>query len=163
MNSSGAVSPATRTVASTAPVMRPPRRWAVWAAGFAVLAVNPQDFTGLFDELRDSTSLLVSIAAGVTIARMEQAMPLARVVRVMPNTPCLVGEMAAGYAFGARVSEAVEKDPKLAARVRKLEQQYDNELINPGAAGEGSREDEGDDLIDEDEFVDEEDEDEDEG
>ena len=76
------------------------------AAQITVLAVKPQDFTALLGELRDSRGLLVSIAAGVTIARMEQAMPLARVVRVMPNTPSLVGEMAAGYAFGARVSDA---------------------------------------------------------
>jgi pyrroline-5-carboxylate reductase len=33
-------------------------------------------------------------------------MPRARVVRVAPNTPCLVAEMAAGYAYGRGVGEA---------------------------------------------------------
>jgi pyrroline-5-carboxylate reductase len=74
------------------------------AAELTVLAVKPQDFAAVMGDLRGSGALLASIAAGVTIARMEQAMPQARVVRVMPNTPCLVGEMAAGYAFGARVT-----------------------------------------------------------
>ncbi len=72
----------------------------------AVLAVKPQDFAALLGELADCEGLLVSIAAGVTLARMEQALPRARLVRVAPNTPCLVGEMAAGYAYGSRVGEA---------------------------------------------------------
>jgi pyrroline-5-carboxylate reductase len=78
----------------------------VSAAELTVLAVKPQDFAGVLGELREATGLLVSIAAGVTLTRMQQAMPRARVVRVMPNTPALVGEMAAGYAFGARVNAA---------------------------------------------------------
>ena len=42
------------------------------------------------------TALIVSIAAGVTVEKLlEAAGPGARVVRVMPNTPCLVGESAA--------------------------------------------------------------------
>jgi pyrroline-5-carboxylate reductase len=73
------------------------------AAQLTVLAVKPQDFAVVLAELADSPGLLVSIAAGVTLARMEQALPRARLVRVAPNTPCLVGEMAAGYAFGSRV------------------------------------------------------------
>jgi pyrroline-5-carboxylate reductase len=76
------------------------------AAELTVLAVKPQDYAGVMGELRTCGALLVSIAAGVTLARMQQAMPRARVVRVMPNTPCLVGEMAAGYAFGSRVNAA---------------------------------------------------------
>jgi pyrroline-5-carboxylate reductase len=67
------------------------------------LAVKPQDYSAVLLELRDTTALVISIAAGVTIARLEEALPGARVVRVMPNTPCLVGEMAAGYACGRRV------------------------------------------------------------
>jgi pyrroline-5-carboxylate reductase len=76
------------------------------AAQLTVLAVKPQDFAVLLAELAGSPDLLVSIAAGVTLPCLEQAMPRARLVRVAPNTPCLVAEMAAGYAFGARVSEA---------------------------------------------------------
>jgi pyrroline-5-carboxylate reductase len=74
------------------------------AAGTVFLAAKPQDYAGLLPELRGTDALVISIAAGVTIARLEQALPRARVVRVMPNTPCLVGEMAAGYACGQRVS-----------------------------------------------------------
>jgi hypothetical protein len=85
-----------------------------------------------------------------------------RLAKILNQPIDLAGLREASNEWELKVSEAVEKDPKLAARVRKLEQQYDNELINPEAVGEGRREDEGDDLFDEDEFEDEDDEDEDE-
>ena len=69
------------------------------------LAVKPQIMPAVLSEIRDSDALFVSIAAGVTLATLEDALPAGRIVRVMPNTPGLVGEMAAGYAGGARATE----------------------------------------------------------
>ena len=55
--------------------------------------------------------LIGSIAAGTRIEAIESALPEGtRVVRVMPNTPCLVSEGAAGYALG---KNATEEDGKL--------------------------------------------------
>jgi pyrroline-5-carboxylate reductase len=46
-------------------------------------------------------SLLVSVAAGVPISTYTQALGGdVRIVRVMPNTPCLVGVGASGYSLG---------------------------------------------------------------
>jgi pyrroline-5-carboxylate reductase len=70
------------------------------------LAVKPQDIQHVLAEIRNTERLVVSIAAGVPLVRLEQALSAARVVRVMPNTPCLVGAMAAGYTCGSRVSLA---------------------------------------------------------
>jgi pyrroline-5-carboxylate reductase len=50
-------------------------------------------------ELKPSLSknhLLISIAAGVTLVNLQRWAGEARVVRVMPNLPCLVGATAAG-------------------------------------------------------------------
>ena len=69
------------------------------------LSIKPQVMNDVLSELSGATGLLVSIAAGVRIGRVEQSVPGARVVRVMPNTPCLVGEMAAGYALGRSATE----------------------------------------------------------
>jgi len=45
--------------------------------------------------------VLVSIAAGVTLAQLEAELaPGARIVRVMPNTPALVGASASAFALG---------------------------------------------------------------
>jgi pyrroline-5-carboxylate reductase len=43
---------------------------------------------------------IISIAAGVSLETLESHLVGRRVVRVMPNTPCLVGEGAAGFALG---------------------------------------------------------------
>lgn len=56
--------------------------------------------------------LLISIAAGVTLAALEAAATENfRIIRAMPNTPALVGQGAAGYCLGTR---ATADDAKIA-------------------------------------------------
>ena len=68
------------------------------------ISVKPYTVAQVLEEMRPVLSkdtLVVSVAAGVTIATMEAAAgPGVPVVRVMPNTPCLVGCVAAGMAAG---------------------------------------------------------------
>lgn len=82
----------------------------VQSAQTLFLAVKPDQVAGVLAEVREpftTEHLLVSIAAGVPIAKMEGGLPLgARVIRVMPNTPALVGEAAAGYALGKAATAA---------------------------------------------------------
>ncbi|MFW6288374.1 MAG: pyrroline-5-carboxylate reductase [Spirochaetota bacterium] len=66
------------------------------------LAVKPQVIESVLPEIAETDALVVSIAAGIRVSQLESALPAARVVRVMPNTPALVGEMAAGYSPGSR-------------------------------------------------------------
>lgn len=75
----------------------------VLAAGdLIVLAVKPQTMPAVLSELRqllDARHLIVSIAAGVTLQQLHEGLGRdCRLIRVMPNTPCLVGASAAGYA-----------------------------------------------------------------
>jgi pyrroline-5-carboxylate reductase len=78
------------------------------AADVLVLAVKPDQVPPVLAELRadfQPRHILVSIAAGVTLAKLEGALPGgARVIRVMPNTPALVGASASGYAVGAKAT-----------------------------------------------------------
>ncbi len=76
----------------------------VQASDIVILAVKPQVMDGVLRELAGAVpgeTLWVSIAAGVPIHRIESLLPEgARVVRVMPNTPCLVGQAASAYSGG---------------------------------------------------------------
>ena len=75
-----------------------------------VVAVKPQGFSSLLKELKPvchSEMLLISIAAGISTAWIENLLiPGVRVVRVMPNTPALVGEGMAAVCAGAWAEEA---------------------------------------------------------
>lgn len=66
------------------------------------IAVKPQEIDMVLKEIGETERVVISIAAGITIKRIESSLPYARVFRVMPNTPCLVGEMAAGFAVGSK-------------------------------------------------------------
>jgi pyrroline-5-carboxylate reductase len=67
-----------------------------------VIAVKPNVVAHVCNEIREikNNALIISIAAGVPIKILETDLPGRRVVRVMPNTGCLVGESATGYAMG---------------------------------------------------------------
>ncbi|HBU04340.1 MAG TPA: pyrroline-5-carboxylate reductase [Acidimicrobiaceae bacterium] len=73
----------------------------------AVLAVKPQIAPGVFPDLAAvSVPRMLSIAAGITTAAMEAALPEGTVVvRSMPNTPALVGQGMAAIAPGAHAGD----------------------------------------------------------
>jgi pyrroline-5-carboxylate reductase len=67
-------------------------------AGILVLSVKPQNMPQVLDEIKGAigkNSLIVSIAAGITTKRIQKVLGSVPVVRVMPNTPALIGQGAA--------------------------------------------------------------------
>jgi pyrroline-5-carboxylate reductase len=73
------------------------------AADGTIVAVKPGDVPGLAGG--PPPGRVLSIAAGVTIATLEDVFPGAPVIRAMPNTPALVREGAAAIAAGTAASE----------------------------------------------------------
>jgi len=83
-----------------------------------VVAVKPDHVESLLKEIAPEVAehhVVISIAAGVTLSRIEGALHSGtRVIRVMPNTPALVGASAAGFALG---KFAKEGDAQLVTRL----------------------------------------------
>ncbi|MEW5785508.1 MAG: pyrroline-5-carboxylate reductase, partial [Bacillota bacterium] len=78
------------------------------------IAVKPQDIEGLLRLMHKEVKphqLITSIAAGVTIKFIEESLPPgSKVIRLMPNTACLVGEGAIAISAGHAVSEAEREE-----------------------------------------------------
>ncbi len=75
-----------------------------------VLAVKPQNMASLLSEIKphvQAKHLLISIAAGVTLQQLTDAVGAdRRIIRVMPNTPCLVGASASAFAASPHASKS---------------------------------------------------------
>jgi pyrroline-5-carboxylate reductase len=85
----------------------PSAAWAVADADVVVVAVKPGDVAATLETASaalGADTLVLSIAAGVTIATIEAIAPGRPVVRAMPNTPALVGIGASAIAGGAHAS-----------------------------------------------------------
>lgn len=67
-----------------------------------VLAIKPQLVPQILGTLKTDVAgkLVVSIIAGLTLAKLQEALGTNRIVRTMPNTPALVGAGATAYAMG---------------------------------------------------------------
>jgi pyrroline-5-carboxylate reductase len=79
-------------------------REAVRGARVVLLGVNPAMVPELLREIAedlDADAIVVSVAAGVTIATMESLVS-GSVLRAMPNTPAVVGKAVTGVAAGTR-------------------------------------------------------------
>ncbi len=81
------------------------------------VAVKPQSLPVVLTEIQglvEERHLLISILAGIPLKTFDAKLGSGRrLVRVMPNTPCLVGESASGFALGGMAtpedSELVNK------------------------------------------------------
>jgi pyrroline-5-carboxylate reductase len=87
-----------------------------------ILAVKPDQTGTVLADIRDQFSekhLLISIAAGVPLAKLEAALgSAARLVRVMPNTPALIGASASAFAVAkSALPEDAEMTQKLFSSV----------------------------------------------
>lgn len=83
--------------------------WVVGDADVVIVAVKPSDVASVLEVAAPTLpdgALVLSIAAGVTIAELERLAPGRPVVRAMPNTPALVRRGAAAIAAGTNATDA---------------------------------------------------------
>ncbi|MGH9406296.1 MAG: pyrroline-5-carboxylate reductase [Terriglobia bacterium] len=93
-------------------------REAVTGASLVLICLKPQQVRGFLGEVKRALrkdALIISAAASVTTAMIERELPFpARVVRAMPNTPCLIRH---GMIAVARGRNATDADVNTATRV----------------------------------------------
>ena len=76
-------------------------------ADVIVIATKPMYVLNVIESIKsvlDSNKLLISIAAGVSTSKINTILPEHRIVRVMPNTPALLGVGMAGVAAGVNAT-----------------------------------------------------------
>jgi pyrroline-5-carboxylate reductase len=76
---------------------------AISGCGVVLLCTKPHDVRAVLKSLAEDGSerLIISIAAGITLAALEEAAAAkTRIIRCMPNTPALVGKGAAAFCLG---------------------------------------------------------------
>ena len=78
-----------------------------WASAVVLLAVKPQQLEAVAAAApapaAGQAPLLISVLAGVTVARLQRLFPSWRIVRAVPNTPALVRAGLTGLAWGEGV------------------------------------------------------------
>lgn len=89
---------------------------AVKNSDIVFICVKPQDIDAVLDEIKNAVKnqLIVSIAAGIKLKHLENKLKNKRIIRVMPNINCLVGEMAAGFSAG---KNATKEDVKVVSEI----------------------------------------------
>lgn len=105
-----------------------------------ILSVKPQVVPKVLPDLKASNKLLLSIAMGISLKTLEKALPAGvPVIRVMPNTPALVGCGATVFSRGSSAGDKeAEIAEKLFSAVGFCEEVPEN-MIDPvtGLAGSG--------------------------
>lgn len=81
----------------------------VTQADFVIVGVKPPIICQLLAKIAphlNSSTVIVSIAAGITLASLQKVLPeKQKVIRVMPNTPCLIGQGMTSISVNSYISE----------------------------------------------------------
>ena len=111
------------------------------SADVVVLSVKPQNMDEVLGQIKGTLkdgSLVITIAAGITTAKISAVLDEVPIIRVMPNTPALVGEGARAL-FAKNVSgEAMALATKIFGAVGKAVVVDREELIDTVTAVSGS-------------------------
>lgn len=110
---------------------------------FIIIAVKPQDIDSVLEEIGPKLSedqILISIAAGVTLDYIKKFISKnIGLIRVMPNTPALVGEGVSAIAHNKKITENdlkyVKKIFNSVGKVVELEEKHIDAVT--GLSGSG--------------------------
>lgn len=112
------------------------------SSDIVILAIKPQSMAAVLEELsraRTDGTLVISIAAGITTAAIEGALGAkAAVVRVMPNTPALIGEGMSIWARGRGLGDEGANYTRCILRALGKELEVGEELMDAATALSGS-------------------------
>jgi pyrroline-5-carboxylate reductase len=106
-----------------------------------VLSVKPQNMTEALESIKDSigaVKLFISIAAGIKVANVTEVLGDIAIVRVMPNTPALIGEGASALFANDKAKPMLEKAMAIFSAVGKAVVVEDEDLIDAVTAVSGS-------------------------
>jgi len=106
-----------------------------------VLSVKPRNIPDVLPEIEESLTpdtLLISIAAGIRIADITAILPGTPVIRVMPNTPALIGQGAAALVANKEAAGKLQTALAIFSAVGKAVVLEDESLMDAVTAVSGS-------------------------
>jgi pyrroline-5-carboxylate reductase len=110
-------------------------------ADILVLSVKPQNMTDALQSVKDSVkpdTLVISIAAGIKTANIVDVLGDIAIVRVMPNTPALIGEGAAALFANKKAAAKLEKAESIFSSVGEVVVIDNEDLMDAVTAVSGS-------------------------
>jgi len=106
-----------------------------------VLSIKPQNMNDALESIKDTISsetLVISIAAGIKIEKIAAVLGDMAIIRVMPNTPALIGEGASGLYANEQAKSLLEKAVSICSSVGKAVVVDNEDLIDAVTAVSGS-------------------------
>jgi len=106
-----------------------------------VLSVKPQNMAEALQGIEEAVRpdvLIISIAAGIKVAKIADALGDIAIVRVMPNTPALIGEGASALFANEKAKPMLDKAMTIFSSVGKAVIVEDENLIDAVTAVSGS-------------------------
>lgn len=85
-------------------------------SNYIFIAVKPQFLQDVFDEIKDSipsTSVVISMAAGIPLKKLQSYSPKTKFVRMMPNVCAHIGEAMTAITYKNNISEKQSNDVKM--------------------------------------------------
>lgn len=106
-----------------------------------VLSIKPQNMAEALGSIKDAIggeTLVISIAAGIKVAKIAAVLGEMAIVRVMPNTPALIGEGASALYANERAKSLLDKAVSIFSSVGKAVVVDNEDLIDAVTAVSGS-------------------------
>jgi len=106
-----------------------------------VLSVKPQNMAEALQAIKTAVrpgALVISVAAGIKVAKIAAALGDRAIVRVMPNTPALVGEGASAIFANSRARPMMDRAMGIFSAVGKTVIVDNEDLIDAVTAVSGS-------------------------
>jgi len=110
-------------------------------ADTVVLSIKPQNMKDALESIKEAVNtdaLIISIAAGIKVANITAVLGEAAIIRVMPNTPALIGEGASALFANEQAKPFLDKAMSVFSSVGKAVVVEDEDLIDAVTAVSGS-------------------------